>query len=64
MPVELKWNQAAGGVLSQVKENQYAAKLKPCAGNLLLVRIRYDEKTGRHTCRIEKDSALHPTLSC
>ena len=54
MIVELKWNKSAGGAISQIKEKKYTANLKPYAGNLLLVGINYDEKTGRHSCSIEK----------
>ena len=54
MVVELKWNKTAGGAISQIREKQYTAKLKPYAGNILLVGINYDERTGRHTCLIEK----------
>ena len=55
MVVELKWNKTAGGAIAQIKEKKYTAKLKPFAGNILLVGINYDEKTGRHTCLIEKE---------
>ena len=55
MVVELKWNKTAGGAISQIKDKKYTAKLKPFAGNILLVGINYDEKTGKHTCRIEKE---------
>ena len=54
MVVELKWNKTAGGAISQIKEKKYTAKLRPFAGNILLVGINYDEKTGKHTCLIEK----------
>ena len=54
MVVELKWNRTAGGAISQIKEKKYTAKLKPYAGNILLVGVNYDEKTGKHTCLIEK----------
>ena len=54
MVVELKWNKTAGGAISQIKEKKYTAKLKPHAGNILLVGINYDEKSGKHTCLIEK----------
>ena len=54
MIVELKWNKTAGGAIAQIKEKNYTATLKPFAGNLLLVGINYDEKTGKHTCLIEK----------
>lgn len=54
MVVELKWNRTAGGAISQIKTKKYAAKLKPYEGIILLVGMNYDEKTGRHTCQIEK----------
>lgn len=54
MIVELKWNKTAGGAISQIREKKYTANLHPYAGNILLVGINYDEKTGRHNCRIEK----------
>ena len=54
MVVELKWNKTAGGAISQIKEKKYAANLKPYAGNILLVGINYDDKTGKHSCLIEK----------
>lgn len=54
MVVELKWNKTAGGAISQIKDRKYTAKLGPFAGNILLVGINYDEKTGKHTCLIEK----------
>ena len=55
MVIELKGNKAAGGTIAQIKEKQYPAKLKPYAGQLLLVGINYDEKTGRFDCLIEKE---------
>lgn len=54
MVVELKWNKTAGGAISQIKDRNYTAALEPYAGNILLVGINYDEKTGEHTCLIEK----------
>lgn len=52
--VELKWNRTAGGAISQIKNKNYTAKLKNFAENILPVGINYDEKTGKHTCLIEK----------
>ena len=52
--IELKWNRTSGGAISQIKENGYTAALKPYAGNLLLAGINYDDKTGEHTCAIER----------
>ena len=54
MIVELKWNKTSGGAIEQIKDKKYAAVLKPYEGEILLVGIHYDEKTKRHTCRIEK----------
>ena len=52
--VELKWNKSAGGAIDQIKKKKYTAVLKPYAGNIILVGINYDSKTGKHTCKIEK----------
>ena len=54
MLVELKWNKTSGGAIVQIKKKRYAANLKPYTGNLLLIGINYDEKTGKHSCLIEK----------
>lgn len=54
MVVELKWNRTSGGAIEQIKKKKYTAALKPYEGNILLVGINYDEKTGKHTCNIEK----------
>ncbi len=56
MIIELKWNKTSDGAIAQIKNKKYTAALKPFAGNLLLVGINYNEKTGRHTCSIEKSS--------
>ncbi len=53
MVIELKWNKTAGGAIEQIKAKKYTAALKPFAGNIILVGINYDEKTGKHTCTIE-----------
>ncbi len=52
MVVELKWNKSSGGAIAQIKEKNYTANLKPYKGNLLLVGINYDSKTGKHSCLI------------
>lgn len=54
MVIELKWNKTSGGAIAQIKNKKYTAALKPFVGNILLVGINYDEKTGKHTCSIEK----------
>ena len=53
--IELKWNRSAESAIEQIKDKKYTAVLKPFAGNILLVGIDYDEKTGKHRCRIERD---------
>ena len=53
MVIELKWNKTAGGAIEQIKAKKYTTALKPFAGNIILVGINYDEKTGKHTCTIE-----------
>ena len=52
--VEMKWNKTAGGAIRQIKDRKYTSVLKPFAGNILLAGITYDEKKGKHSCRIEK----------
>lgn len=54
MVIELKWNKTSGGAITQIKNKRYTAVLEPYVGNILLVGINYNEKTGRHTCSIEK----------
>ena len=55
MVIELKWNKTPGGAISQIREKKYTSALKPFAGNILLVGINYDEKSGKHFCKIEKE---------
>ena len=52
--IELKWNKTSGGAIAQIKNKKYTAALKPYAGNILLVGINYNEKTGGHMCSMEK----------
>ena len=52
--IELKYNKTAGGAISQIKDKHYTTSLKPYAGNILLVGINYNGKTGEHTCIIER----------
>lgn len=54
MVIELKWNKTSGGAIAQITNKKYTAALKPFVGNILLVGINYDEKTGKHTCSVEK----------
>lgn len=52
--VELKWNRTAEAAIGQIRERDYPSVLKNYGGDILLVGINYDEKTKKHTCRIEK----------
>ena len=52
--IELKWNKSSEGAIRQVREKNYPAVLKDYGGDILLAGINYDEKTGQHSCRIEK----------
>ena len=52
--IELKWNRSAESAITQIKEKNYRAALKPFMGNILLVGVDYDEKTGKHSCKIER----------
>ena len=54
MLIELKWNKTSGGAIAQIKDKKYAAALQSFSGSILLVGINYNEKTGKHTCSIEK----------
>ena len=54
MIIELKWNKSAEGAIAQIRAKHYPVSLQPFAGNILLIGINYSEKTGKHTCKIEK----------
>lgn len=51
--IELKWNRTAKSAIEQIKEKCYPKALEEYTGNLLLVGINYDEKTKKHSCKIE-----------
>lgn len=51
--VELKWNKADAGAISQIRNNDYPQALKGYGGDMLLAGINYDAKSKKHTCRIE-----------
>ena len=55
MVVELKWNKTSEGAISQIKDRHYPELLKQFDRDLLLVGINYDEKSGKHSCVIEKE---------
>ena len=52
--IELKHNKSAESALQQIKDKNYCQALNHYKGDLLFVGISYDEKTKKHTCRIEK----------
>ena len=52
--IELKWNKTSDGAIQQIKNRDYSGVLKEYGGEILLVGINYDEKSKKHTCRIEK----------
>ena len=55
--IELKRGKTAQEAIDQIKAKNYVKVLEDYKGNLLLVGINYD-KEKKHTCRIEKNSAL------
>ena len=52
--VELKWNKTEQGAIEQIKKRDYPQALKDYGGEILLVGINYDDKSKKHTCKIEK----------
>lgn len=54
--IELKWNKTSDGAILQMKERDYAHILRDYGSDILLVGINYDEKTKRHTCKIERNA--------
>ena len=54
MVVELKWDKTAGGAIAQIKDKHYTSALAPFSGNIMLVGINYDTKSGQHSCKIER----------
>jgi hypothetical protein len=52
--IELKWNKTNEGAIEQIKNRDYPHGLKDYGGDILMVGISYDEKSKKHTCKIEK----------
>lgn len=52
--IELKWNKSDEGAIKQIKNRDYPYVLKDYGSDILLVGINYDEKSKKHTCKIEK----------
>ena len=58
MIVELKWNRSARAAIRQIRDKEYAGALSDYSGEILLVGINYTKKTGRYSCRIEKNGGI------
>ena len=54
MIVELKWNETADSAIEQIKEKIYPTILEGYFGEMVLVGINYNEKSKKHSCKIEK----------
>ena len=54
MIVELKWNETANSAINQIKEKKYPTILEDYVGEMVLVGINYNEKSKKHSCKIEK----------
>ena len=52
--IELKWNKTDAGAIRQIKDRDYPHGWKEYGGDILMVGINYDEKSKKHTCKIEK----------
>ena len=61
--IELKWNQSDEGAIRQIKRQDYPLALREYGGEILLVGINYDSKSGKHTCKIEKYEVEHAIYS-
>jgi hypothetical protein len=56
MVVELKWNKPVDSAINQIKNRNYPQILENYGSDILLVGVSYDDKTKKHSCRIEKIS--------
>lgn len=52
--IELKWNKSTKSAIKQIKYRDYPHIFKDYSGEILLVGVNYNEKTKKHTCKIEK----------
>ncbi|SEA52566.1 PD-(D/E)XK nuclease superfamily protein [Pseudobutyrivibrio sp. ACV-2] len=52
--IELKWNKTAEAAISQIENKNYPEIIKAFSGDILMVGINYDEKTKRHSCKINR----------
>lgn len=51
---ELKYNDSAASAISQIKDKDYARKIREDVDDIMLVGINYDKKSKKHECIIEK----------
>jgi hypothetical protein len=56
MIVELKMNKSADSAIDQIKNRNYPQVFEDYGSDILLVGVNYDEKSKKHTCRIESYS--------
>ena len=49
-----KWNKTAEAAISQIENRNYPEVLKSFSGDILMVGINYDEKTKKHSCKINR----------
>lgn len=54
MVVELKWNRNAKAAIKQIRDKGYTGALSEYKGEILLVGINYNNKTGKYTCKMER----------
>lgn len=54
MVIELKYDKTAESAVAQIKARRYPEALKDYRGNMLLVGIRYDTGSKKHSCVIEE----------
>lgn len=59
MIVELKWDKPVESAIAQIKNRNYPSILKGFGGDIILAGITYDDRTKKHTCKIEKLSIPH-----
>ena len=52
--IELKWNSDADTVIRQIREKRYINAIEGFGGDVLLVGVSYDRRTGGYGCRIEE----------
>lgn len=52
--IELKWNKPVCAAIEQIKHRDYPAVLRHWHGEIVLVGVSYDEKTGEHEALIER----------